>query len=146
MKGYKDEQVINGSWGEVWVDDNYMAEATALKAEVSVKTTSIARIQTLTDGQKITGYEGKGELKLHKVSSFVMNKMSTSLKAGKMPSATIVSNLKDPDALGAERVALYNCVFDKLILADWESGKMGEESYSFTFTDWKLIDTIKSSS
>ena len=30
MKTFEDNDVINGSWGEVWVDNDYMAQATAL--------------------------------------------------------------------------------------------------------------------
>ena len=68
--------------------------------------------------------------------------MKAVFQRGKMMTCTIVSHVKDPDALGAERVALYGCLFDKISLIDWEAGKMGEESYSFTFSDWELLKTI----
>ncbi len=141
-KEFKAEQVINGTWGEVWLDDEYLAQATALKAEVTPKKTAVTMVQKLQEGQKITGMEQKGEIKLHKINSTVMKKLSRSLKQGKKLTCTIVSNLKDPDALGAERVALYRCLLDKLILADWEAGKLCEESYGFTFEDWDLLQTI----
>ena len=69
--------------------------------------------------------------------------MSEKLKKGKSPSFTIISKIDDPDAIGAERVALYGCKFDKMIITDWERKKIGEESYSFTFEDWDLLDTTK---
>lgn len=140
-KGFKAEHVFNGSWGEAWLDGEYLAQVTALKAEVTIKTTAISMVQNLRDGQKVTGMEQKGEIKLHKINSYIMKKMSKSFKQGKMMTCTIISNINDPDAVGAERVALYGCLFDKIILADWEAGKMGEESYSFTFSDWELIQT-----
>ena len=65
------------------------------------------------------------------------------LKKGKSPNFTIISKIDDPDAIGAERVVMYNCKFDKMILADWERKKVSEESYSFTFEDWELLDTTK---
>lgn len=136
-------QVINGTYGEVWLDGEYLAQVTALKAEVTLKKTEIQMIQKLNTGQKTTGMELKGELKMHKINSFIMNKMSERFKQGKSMTCTIISNLKDPDSAGNERVALYGCLFDKLILADWEAGKMGEESYSFTFEDWETLDSIK---
>lgn len=141
-KEYRAEQVINGTWGEAWLDGEYLAQVTALKAEVTIKTTAISMVQNLRDGQKMTGMEQKGEIKLNKINSFIMKKMSEAFKRGKMMTCTIVSNLNDPDAMGAERVALYDCLFDKIILADWEANKMGEESYSFTFADWDLLQTI----
>lgn len=141
-KEYKGEQVINGTWGEMWIDGDYITQVLALKAEVTVKKTAITMVQKLTEGQKITGLEMKGEVKLNKIDSTIMKKMNESFRKGKMMTCTIISNLNDPDASGAERVALYGCHFDKMILADWEAGKMGEESYSFTFEDWKILQAI----
>jgi hypothetical protein len=109
---------------------------------VGFKKTAITQCQSLIDGQKITGLEPKGELKMHHINSFVMNKVGALVKAGKTPTHTIISNVSDPDAIGAERVAFYYCVLDKMVLADWEAGKTGEESYSFTFGDWEPIQTI----
>ena len=62
------------------------------------------------------------------------------IKAGKQTVVTIVSVLDDKDAIGSERIVIQDATFDSLILADWEVDKMGEESYSFTFSDWDLLD------
>jgi Protein of unknown function (DUF2001). len=141
-KEFRAEQVINGTFGEVWIDGEYLANVTALKAEVTLKKTAISMVQRLMEGQKMTGLEMKGEIKLHKINSFFIKKMNECFRRGKMMTCTIISNVKDPDALGGERIALYNCLFDKMTLADWEAGKMGEESYSFTFEDWEILDKI----
>ena len=143
MNGYTSDQVFNGTYGEAWFDGDYMAETESLKAEVNLSYESVSRVRNLTDGKKLIGIEGKGEVKLKKVSSYVTKKVSGKLKKGKSPSFTIISKIADPDAIGAERVALYGCKFDKMILADWERKKTGEESYSFTFEDWELLDTTK---
>lgn len=142
MDGYTTDQVINGTWGEVWIDDTYMAEVTAFKLEVNAKYSEVTRTGHLVSGQKLTGIEPKGEVKMNKVSSFVAKKISDSLKKGKSPSFKIISKLADPDAVGAERVVAYGCKFDKAVLADWEAGKNGEESYSFTAEDWDYLDSI----
>lgn len=142
VKGFKPEQVINGTWGEIWFDGEYLAQVTACKTEVTIKKTAIAQCQSLIEGQKMTGLEPKGEFKLHKINSFVMNKLNAAVKMGKMPTHTIISNVADPDSIGAERVAYYGCIIDKLILADWEAGKNGEESYGFTFMDWEILQSI----
>ena len=136
------KEVINGTCGELWFDGEYMAEVTAFKAEVSIKTTAVARVQNLQPGQKMTGLEMKGDIKFHKISSFIMKKIDAALKKGVMPVFKIVSNVNDPDSTGSERVVVYDATFDKLILADWETEKLGEESYSFTFTDWDILDSI----
>ena len=57
VKEFRAEQVINGTFGEVWVDGEYLANVTALKAEVTLKKTAISMVQRLMEGQKMTGLE-----------------------------------------------------------------------------------------
>lgn len=142
MNGMRAEQVINGTWGEIWYDGEYMAELISCKTEVGYKKTAVTQVKKMVDGQKITGLEPKGEFKIHHVNSTVMKKEQDAIKAGKTPTHTIISNVSDPDALGAERIAYYNCVLDKMILADFEAAKLGERSYAFTFDSWDLQQTI----
>ena len=137
MKDFTANQVINGTWGQIWYDGEYMAELMSFKAEVGYKKTAVSQVQKMTEGQKITGLEPKGEFKLHHVN----DSEQAAVKAGKTPTHTIISNVDDPDAVGAERVAYYNCVLDKMILADFEAGKLGERSYAFTYDDWDPIET-----
>lgn len=142
MKSYTPEKVINGTFGEVWVDDDYMAEFTALEAKVSLDKTEVNQVGTLAKGYKITGIDGKGTLKLNKVSSYFIKKLSDNTKAGKTTTCTIISKLNDPDSFGAERIQLNGCTFDELTLANWEAKKLGEESIAFSFTSWEVLDTI----
>lgn len=143
MREHAARQVFNGTYGECWFDGEYMAEVQSCKGEVNIKYEAVKRVRNLVDGQKMVGLEGKGEVKFYKVSSFILKKAAAKLKAGQEPSFTIISKIHDPDAVGAERVALYDCKLDKIVLADWERGKLGEESYSFTFEDWELLDTTR---
>lgn len=142
MKQFKAEQVISGTWGQIWYDGEYMAETISCKAEVGYKKTSVQQACKMIEGQKITGLEPKGEFKIHHINSTVMKKEQEALKAGKTATHTIITNVDDPDAIGAERIAFYNCVLDKMVLTDFESGKMGERSYGFTFDSWELLETI----
>lgn len=143
MNQYDAKQVISGTWGQVWYDGEYMAEIMACKAEVGYKKTAIQQACKMMEGQKITGLEPKGEIKLYHINSRVMKKEQEAIKKGKTATHTIIVKVDDPDAIGAERVALYNCVLDKMILADFEIGKMGERSYSFTFDSWEILEEIK---
>lgn len=134
----KPEQVMNGTWGSVWFDGEQLAQVISCKAEVGIKTTEILQARNLISGQKLTALEPKGEIKLHHINSFVAKKVSKKLKEGKIPKHTIITYVNDPDAIGSEKVTLYGCIIDKLLLADWEIGKNSEESYSFTFEDWEI--------
>lgn len=142
MDSYKPDNVINGTWGEVWLNDQYMAETTGLEAKFKLTKSDVNQTGTLRKGQKITGIEGSGTLKMNKVSSYMMKLLLEDIRNGIMPDITIISNLDDPTALGNERVKITGVNFDELALADWEAGKLGEESYPFTFDDAEIIDAI----
>ena len=140
MEKMKAQNPMNGTYGEVWYDGEYMAELISCKAEVGYKKTGVAQAGKLIEGQKITGLEPKGELKIHHVNDSVMKKELEAIKKGKTPTHTIISKLADPDAVGAERAAYYNCVLDKAIISDYENGKLGGRNYSFTFEDWEILE------
>lgn len=142
MGKHAPERTINGTYGDAWIDDYYAAETTALQAKVSIEKTEVNQTGTLIKGYKITGLDCKGTIKLNKVTSYFINKLSENTKNGKATTCTIISKLADPDAYGAERVKLTGCTFDELTLVDWEAKKLGEESIPFTFTGWELLDTI----
>lgn len=142
MKKVGSERVINGTFGELWINGEYMAETIGLEAKVSLEKTEVNQCGSLAKGYKVTGIDGKGTVKLNKVSSFFIKLLSKNVKAGKTTSCTIISKLEDPDALGTERIQLNNCVFDELTLANWEAKKLGEESVSFTFSDWDVLESI----
>lgn len=142
MDNFKGSQVISGTWGEMWLNGDKMSETSALQAKVSLKKTAVNMCGSLVDGQKVSGMELKGTLKMHKVSSAMIRANSVSIKNGKTLDYTIISNLDDPDSLGAERIVLKGVTFDELTLVDWEAKKNGEESVPFTFQDWDLLDLI----
>lgn len=133
------KEVINGTFGETWFDNDYLSQVIALKAEITIKKTAIARVKSLVPSQKVTGIEYKGEMKLHHINSNIAKKVSAALKEGKNPTFTVISYLHDPDSSEAERVALYGVSLDKINIIDWENGKLGEESYSFTFEDYEYL-------
>lgn len=142
MKEIESKRVINGTFGEIWINGEYMAECTGLEAKVSLEKTEVNMGGTLAKGYKVTGIDCKGTIKMDKVTSYFIEMMSGDLKKGRSTVATIITNLSDPDAYGAERIQLDGCLFDEMTLANWEKRKLGEESIPFTFSSWELLDTI----
>ncbi len=138
MTGFDENQVWLGTWGQVWVDGELLSEATAFRAEINLNYEDVSMARNLMTGKKITGIEGEGEITLHKVSSFIMNKISADIKKGIVPDITIESSMQDPAGIGEERIAVKHVKFEKVTLADWEHGNLGEESYSFTFSDYEI--------
>lgn len=119
-----------------------MAEVIGLNAKLSLKTEEIQQAGTLETGYKVVGKNGNGTIKLHHVSSRMKQKIGQDLNEGKTTHAKITSSLNDPQALGEERVTLQDCVFTELTLADWEVGKLGDESIPFNFSKFELTNMI----
>lgn len=142
MLTYDAKNVINGTYGEIWCDSDYLAEAIGLEAKITLDKSEVNMCRKLSKGYKVTGSDGKGTLKMNKVSSYFIRKLGDAIKAGKTPTSEIITNLKDPDAFGAEKIKLTGVVFDELTLADWEAKKNGEESIPFTFDNFEVLDSI----
>ncbi len=142
MREIKPGQVINGSWGEAWLDGDYLAEIKGLEAKIAIEYEDIDRPRKLGKGKKMIGYEGTGSLKLNKVTSRFIKLLSDNLKQGKQTSFTVISKLDDPDALGAERIMIKNVTLEELTLANWEAKTTGEEEIPFSFDDWEPMDLI----
>ena len=102
MKSYNPAQVLNGTFGEVWLNDEYLAETTGLEAKASVKKSDVSMVRRLSPGKKVTGVENKGTLKLNHVSSNIKKKIADAIADGKTPTFTIISALADPDAIGGQ--------------------------------------------
>lgn len=135
------QQVMSGTQGEVWIDDKYMAQVTAFKAEVNLMKDEVHQVKRMGKQYKTTGWEGKGNVKMNHMSSYFINKMSENIKAGKQTIVTIVVKLDDPDAIGSERIVIRDATFDKLTLMNWAAKKLTEDDYDFTFTDYDILDT-----
>lgn len=140
MQGFRHEQVMSGTWGEIWIDGEYFAEVLSFKANVKLDKQEINKARTLAKGYKIVGITCTGSVKLHKVSSTLLQRISANLKRGKATVMTIIAKIDDPDSIGAERVVIKDATFDEINLADWEVKKIMEETLPYTFSDWDLLD------
>ena len=74
------EKTINGTFGEVWIDDYYAAETTGLEAKVTLEKTEVNQTGSLAKGYKVTGIDCKGTVKMNKVTSFFINLLSENIK------------------------------------------------------------------
>lgn len=137
------KRVMCGTWGEVWLDGDYVSECYGLQAKVSFNKTDINICRQMATDKKTTNISCTGSLKLHKVNSRMALVIGNKIKSGQDPRFTIISKLDDPDAYGAERVVLRNVSFDDLTLADWEVAKNGTIEAPFTFTDYELLDSVE---
>lgn len=136
------ERIMNGTFGEVWLDGDLVSECYGLEARVEIEKEDVPVCGKLGTDTKMMGYKGTGSLKMHKANSRMMIKLSAKIKAGENPRLQVLSALKDPAAFGAERVIIKDACFDDLTLVNWEAKVKGEVECPFTFTDWEPLDTV----
>lgn len=137
------KRVINGTWGEVWLDGDYVAECYGLQLKTTFTKEAVPMCGQMTEDQKITSIAQKGTLKLHKVNSRMAILYGEKVRKGLDPRFTIISKLADPDAYGNERVVATGVSFDDLTLADWEAKTLGKIECPFTFSDYQFLDRIE---
>lgn len=136
------KRVLSGTWGELWVDGEKIAECTACQGKVSKDKQTVNLCGQFMSDTKATSGSGTGSLTLYKVDSGFLQK-ENDLQNGVDRRYTVISKLKDPDAWGAERVAFYNVSLDEMTLADWQAATVGTVTVPFTFSRYELLDLIE---
>lgn len=140
---YSPEKVMNGSFASMWVDSAFLGEGTELEAKISLEKKEVKQAGTLAKGYKIVGTDGKGKLKVNKISSYFIDLIADNIKNGKTTTVQIKSTIEDPDLAGAkETVLLKGVQFDELTLINWKVKELIEEEYSFTFNDFDILDKV----
>lgn len=133
---------ISGTWGKVLMDGEQIAEVYKLQAKLNYTKEKVPQCGNMVQGSKVMAIEPKGTLGLRHTRSRMLNRLAGKIKDGIDVRFTVVSALEDPDAYGAERVALYDVSFDDLTLVDWEAAKRTDIEAPFTFEDYDLLDAI----
>lgn len=138
----KANRVISGTWGKLWLDGAVVADVYKMQAKRTANKEKVPRCGQMAVDTKTMSTEGTGSLGIYKTTSFMSIKVGDALEKGQDPRFTLISELNDPDAYGAERVAIYNVSFDDETIADWEAGVMGKTEHPFTWTSREFLDKI----
>ncbi|WP_018923864.1 phage tail tube protein [Salsuginibacillus kocurii] len=145
-KEIEGRRVINGKWGKLYLDGEYIAEVQAFSATVTPNREEISMVQSMGQDSKLLNYEGEGEITLHKVFSRGKEALIEAWSEGRDPRSKIVAALDDPDAEGgqAERVAIDGVWFNEQQVLNFESGEAGTREISFGFNPDNIdfLDTI----
>lgn len=142
MSNLKGQDVLNGTFVEIWLDDELIGEATALQAKVEFQTEDIKFAGDLFQHRKVVGYKGTGSLSMHKVSTRFQKAVADTMKTGKERYYTLIYKLNDPSVDGQERVALKDVAFDDLTIVDLEVGATMKLEVPFSFHSMDYLDTI----
>ena len=135
-------RVISGTWGELWIDGEKVAEVSACQGKVGLNKETVNLCGRFMAAHKAMSASGTGSLTLYKVDSGFAQRME-GIQRGVDRRFTLISKLRDPDSYGAERVALYDVSFDDLTLADWKAAAVGSVTAPFTFSDYEYLDQIE---
>lgn len=134
-------RVMSGTWGQVWVDGELWLELSGFQAKYSYNKSPINICGTMLEDSKITSVKGTGSISVHKVYTRNADRGDAVLQ-GKDIRATVIGKLADPDAFGAERVALYDVSFDDETIMDFAAGNPGKVIYPFTFGRREWLDKV----
>lgn len=136
------KRAISGTWGQLWIDGDIVGECYGLQAKWTLNKEDIMMCGRMQIEKKNKNMSGTGVIKLWKTNSRFGTLFADKMRRGETPEVTVIAALKDPDAYGHERVALYNVGFDELVIANWEAGVVGKDDYPFTFGDFEFLDEI----
>lgn len=136
-------RIINGTFGSVWMDGQWLTNFNHLEANVEVQKAEIKLSGDRWTRRKVTGLNGTGTISGFKVTSDLIQLMAPVADNTKGAVKTeIISKLADPEAYGYERIRLKNVMFDRIQLANWTAGENVTEEWPFTFEEFELLDPI----
>lgn len=136
----KASRIMSGTWGELWLDDELVAEVYKFQAKAALNKEEVPQCGELWTDSKVKSVSGKGSMGLYKANSRMAKKIGQAILDGKDLRFTAITKLSDPDAAGTERVSVKNISFDDLTLADWEAAVIGKVECPFTFRKYKFLD------
>lgn len=134
------QRIRSGSHGELWLNGELASETYGFKAVIKKKKESVPRCGAFFEGHKVMSAEITGSMSLYNATSRLIALQSGDLQQGRDTRCTLISNLDDPDAVGAQRIQLTGVSFDDLTLADWEAAKMGSIEAPFTADGYVVLE------
>ena len=135
-------RVVNGTWGTLYLEGEEVFEITSFGAKVEHNKEDIQMARNMMIDTKITSMKGTGSMTIKKMTSRMLRVIGDNVRNGIDNRFTLISEIDDPDTIGAERVIITGVSFDDMTLAEWSVGEVGSNEYPFTFTDFELEDLM----
>ena len=142
MGKIKGNKTLSGTWGELWVDGERVAEFSKVSLKVTANREDV-QIDLDVDS-KMTGLKGELSVTVKKVYTRY-NAVFENWKKGIDQRSQIITKLADPDAVGGqiERYSCDNIWFNELPLISMEMGGIIEQEVSGGFTPSDLVNLDK---
>ena len=126
-------EVRSGTWGELWLDGEQVAECYGCQIKVNKTKDDVTRCRTLVAGKKMTAVSITGTIRIYNATSRLIKLEAEALKQGKDLRHTIISNLAgrrslDPHLHLAHRRRL-------------SAAQLGQIEAPFTAESFKVLDS-----
>ena len=135
MAVLRGNQVLSGSWAELWVNEQRVAEFNKIDAKITFNREDV-QIGMNVDS-KIVGCKGEGTLSLNKVFTRFADAVDAA-QGSQDVRYRIRCSIKDPDSDGIEDWTISNVWFTEMPLASREVGKKAMTEIPFGFTPGSL--------
>ena len=134
-------EVRSGTWGQLWLDGDQVAEAYGCQIKVNKTKEDVARCRTLINGKKMPAVAITGTVRIYNATSRLIQLEGEALKQGIDLRHTLISNLDDPDNPSNQRIAVKGVSFDDLPLEDLQAAQLGQIEAPFTAEDFDILDS-----
>ena len=139
MAGIDPFRVINGTFGSIYLDGQWLANFTRCEATVEPDLAEMKLSGDEMTKHKVTGYRGSGTISGFKVTSVLLKAVLDNPKRR----FELIAKLEDPESTGKERVRIPGVIFNRYPVANWRAGEVVEEEWSFVFDEKpELLDAI----
>ncbi|MCS7463384.1 phage tail tube protein [Paenibacillus doosanensis] len=139
-------RTIQGSFGEIWCDGEWLSNFYSGEATADISYEKIKRAGTRKTGNKAGTIELSGTIKGYKVTSELARNVARVMNDGVGALVTqLTMKLADPEAYGYERILLKGVQFTKIDIMKFEHGSIVETEWPFVFDDFEWLNAIPKS-
>ena len=139
-KNINPQNVINGTFGYMYIDGDEVAELIGVKAQDDISYEDVDQPGHLRSGKKMNGVSGTGEFTINKITNTYNEKWAASIDEGKQPEVTITTVEADPNALESATWQFYNCTIENIPYINASAKTLTQDTYKFAFMDRKKLD------
>jgi predicted DNA-binding ribbon-helix-helix protein len=135
-------KTINGSFGKMFHDGQWLTNVTSAEATVEINKEEIMRSGTRWVGHKVTSLTGSGTMTGYKITHEFAKKIAQVANDSQGAFVTeLIMKIDDPEAPeGKTHIRLKGVQFDSIPLLNYEVGSIVEEETPFTFSGFEYLD------
>lgn len=138
-------KVMAGTFCKVFYDGKWIANARSAEIGIDIEKVDVKIAGSRATGTKVVGYKGTGSISTYKLTTELIEAISSIVDDTKKPFITELQfTVADPDSGNEElRIRVKDVSFDKIDLVRYSIGEIIEEELPFTFTSYEFLSTIK---